>query len=458
MTLPSAYSRRPMAGPRVPFVARAAPPGRVRSVVLFLLMFAAFVSPLRLNVGTLAARGALHKTVDVRAEDVLLAGILCLWAIRPGFVRWRSPLKVLIVVYLVWSAAATGFGIAQDWVRPLRAFFFTAKEIEYFVFFAVGLLCVRNAEDAKAGIAGLVAGIVVQGLYAIYQLATGQYTGAYAVGLLGELNPHAPALCGCLALFLGMALFDPAKPRTAILSIGCAALGAVMIVGSMSRTGIFSAGAGALALLLLEFPRRRGILPRWAPVGLFVVAALSVTAAYAVLTSGDPGDRVAKLASSRIDPLPEAEDTLDAYRRSRLEVYRGYWDLVLRSPIIGNGKAITGHSEDRFAETHNYYLRLVVETGIVGLLLYLAMIVVVLRSAYRLYRRGHPPPARRWGLFCLVLTVVLLVAAMAQDIFVAPRIAELYWIAIGMLMGLERLEPSRRLRPARSPGVEFHGR
>jgi len=443
MTIPSASPHPAMARPRVLLPAAATPASRTRGVILFLLVFVTYVSPPRFNVGTVAAPGAQPKTVDVRAEDVVFAGVLALWLVRPSFVRWRSPLKPLILVYLGWSVAATVFGISQDWVIPLRAIFYTAKEIEYFLFFAVGLLCVRNVGDLKAGIAGLAAGALVQGAYAVFQLATGQYTGTYAVGLLGESSPHIAGLCGCLSLCLGLVLFDPAKPRLAALSLACVGLGALGIVGSISRTAVFSAGAAALVLLLLELPQRRGILPRWAPVALFVVTGLAVVVAYSVLISGEPGDRTASLVARRIDPLlgPGSPDEgIKAYHQSRVgPVFEDYAKLFWANPILGNGKSITGHSEERFAETHNYYLRLAVETGFVGLFLYLLMIAFVLRTSFRLYRYGHPRLVRSMGLLCLLFTIVLLVGALAQDIFVIPRIAELYWIMVGMVMGLERL-------------------
>ncbi len=425
-----------------------APPNKLRAAVLFVLIFVTYVSPPRLNLWTVSIAKAQPKSVDLRLEDFVLGGIMTLWLVRPHFIRWKSPLKPLIFAYLGWSVVSTIFALSQGWVNPLRAAFFTAKEIEYFLFLAVGLLCVRNVQDLKGGIAALVAGALVQGSYAVFQLATGYYSGAYAVGLLGDINPHIAGLCGCLSLYLGIVLFNPAKPRQAALAVTCAGLGALAIVGSISRTAIFSAGGGAFALLLLEMPQRRGILPRWAPVGLFVVAGLAAVLAYFALSSGQAGQREATLVERRFNPLLASEGSLDEYRRSRVDVvYEGYRDLLTASPILGNGKSITGHSDERFAEAHNHYLRLVVEAGFVGLFLYLAMIAFVLRTAFRLYRNGHPPLVRSTGLLCLLFTIVLLVAAMAQDVFVIPRIAQLYWIIVGMVMSLERIGLFQERRP-----------
>jgi len=451
MTIPSASPHPAMARPRVLLPAAATPASRTRGVILFLLVFVTYVSPPRFNVGIIAAPGALPKTVDVRAEDVVLGAILLLWTIRPSFVRWRSPLKPLIFGYLAWSIAATVFAISQEWVRPIRATFYTAKEIEYFLFFAVGLLCVRSIEDLNGGIAALVAGSLVQGTYAVYQLATGQYTGAYAVGLLGEPGPHIAGFCGLLSLCLGMALFDPVRPRVAALSIACAVLGAVGILGSVSRTAAVAGAVAAMVLLVLELPARRRILPRWAPIALFSLLAVAAVATYALLNATE---KEADVLHRRINPLLGAQSGWDegvkAFHQSRVDaVFVPYYELVARSPILGNGKSITGQSDDRFAETHNYYLRLIVEAGFVGLLLYVIMIAVVLRSAYRLYRYGRPMLSRRMGLFCFVFTVAILVCAFAQDAFSAPRAAELYWITIGMMMGIERIGLSRDLRPVR---------
>jgi O-antigen ligase len=448
MTSPSVPARALPFQPRIPFAAPAAPASMLRSAILFLLVFVIYVSPPRLNVGAFTERAAQPKTIDVRAEDVLLAGILAIWIVRPSFVRWRSPLKALILFYLGWSVAATVFAVTADWVdKPLRAVFYTGKEVEYFLFFAAGLFCVRRSEDLKAGIAALVCGALVQGGYAVFQLSTGKYGGTYAVALLGDKNPHIAGLCGCLSLCLGIVLFNATRPRRAVLAVACAGLGGLTIMGTISRTAIFAAGGAAFVLLLLELPQRRGILPRWAPIGLMVVVGLGAGVAYTALSSEHAGRREVDLVERRIDPLLVGQRNLEEFRKSRVDsVYAAYWDLVQRSPVLGNGKSITGSSDERNSETHNYYLRLVVETGVVGLLLYLAMMLLVLRSSFRLYRHGQPTLVRRVGLLCLLFTVVLLVAAMANDVFIIPRIAGLYWTLVGMVMSAERLNLFARRR------------
>ena len=261
------------------------------------------------------------------------------------------------------------------------------------------------------------------------------------MGVLGDENPHTAGLCGCLSLCLGIALFNPGKPRLVALSVACAGLGAATVLGSLSRTAILATVAAAFILLLLELPQRRGILPRWAPIGLFAISGIAAVLAYTFLVAGE---RESRLASRRLNSFfgheASVDLTLNEYRKARVAaVYEDYWGLLERSPVLGNGKSITGASDERASETHNYYLRLMVETGFVGLLLYLAMAAVVLRSCFRLYRYGHPHLVRVMGLLCLLFTTVLLVSAMASDVFIAAQTAEVHWLLVGMTMSLERM-------------------
>lgn len=157
---------------------------------------------------------------------------------------------------------------------------------------------------------------------------------------------------------------------------------------SGSRGGWISLGAGGVlfaALLLLQNARLRRQVRRFAVplVALALVAAVVVVLAF-VRISADPGHATG--------------DVL------RFDLWRGALDTAFSHPVLGVGPGLFGKAyrlirdpvyvDDRLGTAHNFYFNTFAETGVLGLLVTLALGFLLLRSWWRLYRSAETSARR----------------------------------------------------------------
>jgi O-antigen ligase len=131
-------------------------------------------------------------------------------------------------------------------------------------------------------------------------------------------------------------------------------------------------------------------------IGLVVVAvvqrsvrmlvAFCLAAVLGLLFLPSVGDRFAQLADARAVGGAPTGNTL-AWRF-------GYWSEIVglagRNPVTGIGPNMTQLQTDEAKKPHNDFLRAYVETGALGLLAYLAMVVLLLHAGLRALRRAPP--------------------------------------------------------------------
>jgi O-antigen ligase len=161
-----------------------------------------------------------------------------------------------------------------------------------------------------------------------------------------------------------------------------ALLAAVFAAATVS-TFSFSGLAALVAMLAVFGTLRGGSLRR--TLGFYAAAAL-VVAGFLATPLGS--ERFSEQASTNLGAAhnTEVSTTSLGWRLYKWELLLDEWE---RAPIFGRGIGTTvtlvGHSEDVTAGQvpHNEYLRYLVETGIVGLVLLLAAIVMLLRALAR---------------------------------------------------------------------------
>jgi O-antigen ligase len=144
---------------------------------------------------------------------------------------------------------------------------------------------------------------------------------------------------------------------------------ALVLVVTFSRGGWAALIAGLVVVAILQ--ARRLVLPI---LGLAVVVAVAVPAVSARLADLEEGPSVPGIPSSSLD--------------WRFE----YWGTVIAlandSPLIGIGPKMTQYVTDEAKVPHNDYLRAYVETGVLGLTAYAAVVAALVHTARSALRRG----------------------------------------------------------------------
>ena len=138
--------------------------------------------------------------------------------------------------------------------------------------------------------------------------------------------------------------------------------------------------------------------------------------------------------------------------------------MFLSSPILGTGYASFqyGSHTSNLSDTHNWFVKVLVETGIAGGLISLVLLFQLVLTGYRLFRQGRDPLYIGLGLGLLLSVVCCLIANLFGDRWTYLEITGLLWILAGSsaraLMLAEHVDPAAfepALTELDSPSAHF---
>jgi O-antigen ligase len=135
----------------------------------------------------------------------------------------------------------------------------------------------------------------------------------------------------------------------------------------------------------------------------------------------------------RVTMTESASGQLEASANERVKLWEDAEQSMLSSPILGNGYATYqfGIHVDNLKDTHNWYVKVIVETGIVGLIIAFAMLQQMFATAYRLYRTADDPLYQGLGLGLFLAFCSCAVANFFGDRWTAIEITGMLWVLVG---------------------------
>jgi len=153
------------------------------------------------------------------------------------------------------------------------------------------------------------------------------------------------------------------------------------------------------------------------------------------------------------DPLPTnaiGGDTRDAVTLGdRTEIWREGLRLLSRSPILGigvngfaaYGKPVVGTGTGEYAlvgnHSHNLFLQITLDTGILGLAAFLALLATAALTAWRVYRRPNPAPiARALAIGLLAAFAVIVTHSMFDMIFWGIKAGIFLWAVLALAIAV----------------------
>ena len=190
-------------------------------------------------------------------------------------------------------------------------------------------------------------------------------------------------------------------------------------------------------------------------VGLAVPASwrrpILVTAVLAVVVLA--GTQWERLLCFKRDRAVSAEEMAES-ARLRPILATVAWKMFLDRPLWGCGFGQYGDASleylaDRNTDLpldkarpfvqHNVLLALLTETGLVGMGLFIALLALWAREAWRLWRSPHAPGgARQVALVFLACAANYLVNGMFHDVAIIPMVNTTLFFLAGMTVGLAR--------------------
>jgi O-antigen ligase len=162
----------------------------------------------------------------------------------------------------------------------------------------------------------------------------------------------------------------------------------------------------------------------------------------------------------RVTMTQDANGQLDASAQERIDLWKESWTSIIHSPIVGNGYATfqLGQHVDNLRDTHNWYVLVMVETGIIGLIMAFILFEQIIAMAYRLFKQAKDPLYQGIGLGLGIAMCSCIVANCFGNRWTYLEITGPLWILAGAaarsvhLMGVK---PSTELTIVDASAVIF---
>jgi O-antigen ligase len=393
---------------------------------LYLLIFSMLLSP-EIMTGETGA-GSLGRGVTLRLEDFLLAIIGLSWLARNAVDKelglfLKTPLNKAIFFYVLACVLSTGFGIMAGRVELKTGSMFVLKYIEYFIVFFMMVNHVRNSDQVNRFIVCLFLTCLIVSIIGALQIPGGGRVSAPFEGEIGEPNTFGGYLLfmGCVAggVFAKADNFRT-KQMMAVLIICIippflftqsrssylAAVPALLILGYMTDRRLII--LGLLAISLMVSP-------------LFLPKAVKDRIMF-TFTQPEEGGQI-KIGNLRIDTSTSA----------RLTSWKEALSDWPKHPLLGHG--VTGYS---FVDAQ--FPRVLVETGMLGLVAFLYLLYSILKLTKQTLKEVNTPYYQGLGIGFLAGFAGLIVHAIGANTFIIVRIMEPFWFFVGIITVLPMLD------------------
>ncbi|MFC1658435.1 O-antigen ligase family protein [Candidatus Omnitrophota bacterium] len=138
----------------------------------------------------------------------------------------------------------------------------------------------------------------------------------------------------------------------------------------------------------------------------------------------------------RIQATKTEYGELDSSGKSRLDLWGKGLSLFSRNPLTGIGFATSPELGLRksLTDTHNIYVEILVEQGIVGMIIFLLLIYLSLRSGWQLYKTADDTFLQGLGFGFVCCTLVLLITNFFGDRWTYLQLAAYYWVFLGLVV------------------------
>ena len=412
--------------------------------ILYLFIFVCLFSP-ELPLTAVLGRAA-KRPVTLRIEDILLIVLAIAWLGRAATrkdigLTLRTPLNKPIVFYALACILATVVGIGYGWVgERLGATLFVLKYIQYFVLFFVVLNYIETPRDVRNVVVWGVLTYLAVCMYGLAQIPGGLRPTAFA-----EYHNEPNTLAGYLLLMIGICsglMLSAKSARNKLLLASLNVLGVVLLMYTLSRSG-WAGLLGVLAVLVFVGRHRYAVLGAM----LTLIAGLALFSFEAAWLPAPVRERVDETRGT-YEPWPGMPKPvvflgmkLDPSASERYRSYESavstwldrcgeYWIPVLTgSGVLGGGRFVDGQ-----------YVRVLVETGLLGLAAFLSLLVVIWWHVWRLYKELRTPRYKGLALGYLAGYTGLLVHALGANTFIIVRIMEPFFIFTALVVLLPTME------------------
>ena len=126
---------------------------------------------------------------------------------------------------------------------------------------------------------------------------------------------------------------------------------------------------------------------------------------------------------------------LDSSAQDRVSIWEDAMEVIQQDPVLGSGfnsYAYMGRVSD-YKDTHNYYVKVLLELGAVGLLLFLAMLGICGKMTWRLFRNSKSSFLSGLGCATFVMLCTAAIVNLFGDRWSYLQVNSFLWVLLGLV-------------------------
>jgi O-antigen ligase len=395
---------------------------------LYLLIASMLLSP-EFMMGDLLGKGTGGRGITIRFDDILLVIIGIGWFAKTALKKdlglfLKTPLNRPITYYIVICVISTLIGFAMGRVNLKTGLFYIIKYFEFFIIYFMAANHLRDKEQIKRFVAAMLVVCVVICIVAMLQIPAGGRVTAPFEGEAGEPNTLGGYLVLMFSITLGLLVTSDSMKRKTFLGI-LTVLIAIPLLATLSRSSWLA--MGPMLLALIYFSRRKMVII--VPLVIFVLVtpfimpkAVRERALYTVTQQ------------RHIEQLEIGGVRIDTSTSARLVTWKEVLtrDFV-KHPLFGYG--VTGYA---FVDAQ--YPKVLIETGILGLIAFLSLLFFIYKNALSTYRNTSDPFFSGISLGYLAGFIAMVVHAIGTNTFIIVRIMEPFWFLTAIIIMIPTIE------------------
>ena len=372
--------------------------------VLLLLAIRSTTDALKLSpsdAGTSAANTVTNRGVDPSSLIGVLFLVLAVLWLAASFYD-RKPVRGSIVTVMLLGYVAAGALSVLSSSDMQASALQLARLVSGALMFIVLERLITDHAMLKRVLVACFAALLIPFGYTLFGLATGQGSeevkGGFTrlTGTFTQSNDYARFLT--FLLLLGVAVWPYVGRRVKPFLLGVLVLAGAFLLLTLTLGAIGAACAGVVAIALIQ--RRAALV---ALLGAAGIGAL-------IVVPGLIGRITDSAASAEVGGGPTGNSL-----SWRLEFWASLLPINKDNPITGVGLNATQYFTDSAKQPHNDYLSAYIETGVIGLLMYVGLVVAMLVVTGRAVLRTERDTLE-WGvavgaLACVGVFAVMSVAA-----------------------------------------------
>ncbi|MBI5874106.1 MAG: O-antigen ligase family protein [Candidatus Omnitrophica bacterium] len=133
----------------------------------------------------------------------------------------------------------------------------------------------------------------------------------------------------------------------------------------------------------------------------------------------------------RIQFSERGEGTLDNSAETRLMIWQVAMSMFSQNPIFGSGYNIL--KDMGLMDTHNIYVKFLAEQGIVGLFIFLAIMFLAVRRAWRLHKRAQDPFLKGLSFGFCGCVFAFMIGNFFGERWIHIPLSAFFWTFLGMV-------------------------